>query len=1219
MRKILTAVLVLLSLQSFSQLTIGGTVWYDADYNHVYNSNELPLVNKIIKLQQVGSQLTYYVQTGGDGYFSKDVVPGDYLVSFFDSYDSVNYRPAATVEVFDQGGGYEYADIAFQPKRAPTYVGASLYSHDFISSLPPGGSSQQLVLMYGYTDISIMSMPVKVTLDFNPMITLTGASVTPTVSVPGHAEWNFSSLDASESYPFNNPGDTILCSFNFPPAGDTIESFEIAPALVPQIAVDTISTMFQQSTFLFNQWQHTPVGVSSGVKWMYSLNRSGADYDLPYFGKCIDTAYSGDGYFIVAGNVEIDSFSNSIYNTSISKAGKDGLLIWEKKISSADLNGINMEPATITAMPDGGCTVFGTMRRIDSVDRYWNATCAFRIDSAGNILWQNVYPAYAGEDVYHSVNTSDGGFLVTGYAASNVAVPGSINGDSVQIGNLFIEKIAANGTAQWRKEYGGSREDAGLKIVALNNGTYLVLGGTTSNDGDVVGSHMNGQGNTNPDSNFIIEGWILNIDGNGNLLWNRCYGGTGNGYFTDAVQSGNSILLAGFTSSKDGDLPYYPESGIPLWLLNISNTGTINWSKYYKYYAGYKDTAYLNSPVSSLEEPAFRNISKTSDGNFVLAGSLFDSYGVLRSKHGREDFTFIKIDPAGNLIWQKSVGGTSYESISAAMADKNGDIVFAGESESQDDDLYGRTATGQYYTKVIGKIGVTNLIKGQVFIDNNGNNIKDAGEILYSNGHVQSIKANDTLTGYIFNGQYLNNADTGNYSTSYIPVNNYYTISPAVHNSNFASLDQTDIVDFVLRPRPGINDLEIQVIPLNPARPGFECYYRIITRNIGTSIINNAVTALKKDSRQSYVSSSRPYSGITGDSLWWGPVALDPFEADTIDVILLNAAPTTLNNGDTILLQATANPLINDSSAANNHSNLLQPVRGSFDPNDKSELHGGQLTPLAYSNNEYLQYLVRFQNTGSDTAFFITVKDTLDPKLDLRSLEVISASHSYDFKQDKNIATWQFRFIGLPDSLTNEAASHGYLLFKIKPVAGLGIGSSFSNRASIYFDFNLPVLTNNEKTTIGDGSGICPGGNVKYNSSITGSSYQWQVNTGSGYTNISNNATYSGATTSALQLTAASTTMYGYKYRCLVNGNSYSAESQLKFIVSWTGAGDTNWQNAANWNCGVLPDANTDVILKTGAPNYPVVNNSVSCRSIKATGVVSLLVKAGVQLNLTGR
>jgi hypothetical protein len=297
---------------------------------------------------------------------------------------------------------------------------------------------------------------------------------------------------------------------------------------------------------------------------------------------------------------------------------------------------------------------------------------------------------------------------------------------------------------------------------------------------------------------------------------------------------------------------------------------------------------------------------------------------------------------------------------------------------------------------------------------------------------------------------------------------------------------------------------------------------------------------------------------------------------------------------------------------------VKQIVRGSFDPNDKTEIHGGQLTPVSYSNDEYLQYLIRFQNTGSDTAFFITVKDSFDTNFDLSTLDVLAASHTYNFKVEKNVATWDFKFIKLVDSLTDEPASHGYILFRVKPKKGLSVGNVFKNSAAIYFDYNLPVITNLEKTYISDGNGICPGGSINYTSSINGSSYQWQVNSGSGYTNIVNSGVYSGAATSSLQITAAPSSLYGYKYRCVVNGNTYSAESQLKFTISWTGAASTDWQNPANWNCGTIPDANTDVIIKNAA-RYPVINNNASCRSIKAAIGATLLIKNGINLTLTGK
>ena len=130
---------------------------------------------------------------------------------------------------------------------------------------------------------------------------------------------------------------------------------------------------------------------------------------------------------------------------------------------------------------------------------------------------------------------------------------------------------------------------------------------------------------------------------------------------------------------------------------------------------------------------------------------------------------------------------------------------------------------------VVGKLGITNIIKGQVFIDNNNNHIKDAGEIFYSQGQIQSVKETDTITARIFDGKFLNNVDTGNYVTRYRPANNYFTIFPASRNATFPTFDLMDSVDFALTPIPGIRDLEIQLLPLSIPRPGFDVTYRVFT------------------------------------------------------------------------------------------------------------------------------------------------------------------------------------------------------------------------------------------------------------------------------------------------------------------------------------------------------------------------------------------------------
>lgn len=480
------------------------------------------------------------------------------------------------------------------------------------------------------------------------------------------------------------------------------------------------------------------------------------------------------------------------------------------------------------------------------------------------------------------------------------------------------------------------------------------------------------------------------------------------------------------------------------------------------------------------------------------------------------------------------------------------------------------------------------------------------------------MKYSDSVAARIFEGKFLNNVDTGNYISTYKAANNYYTVFPATHSTAFAGLDLTDSFDFALTPKPNVNDLEVELMPLSTPRPGFDVTYRVITKNAGTTTINNAVIGFKMDSHQALLDASRPQTGMLADSIWWGPFTLNAFGIDTLLVTVTLDAPPALNNGDTLSISVTANPVLNDSSTANNKAALKEIVRGSFDPNDKTEIHAGVLSTTQYAGGDYLQYMIRFQNTGTDTAFFITVKDTLQSKLDFKSLEVISASHPYTFSMNGNIATWDFKKILLPDSNTDEQGSHGYILFKIKPQTGLTAGDEFTNKAAIYFDYNLPVLTNQEKTSIGDRAGICPNGNASFIAGIIGNSYQWQLNTGSGFTNLANTGVYSGVNAATLVLTNLPTTMSGYRYRCVVNGSNYSPEYRLKFAVRWNGTANSNWSDTANWDCGVLPDGQTEVIIGT-APNYPSVSSNVSCYSLSLAPGSNVTVATGFKLTITGK
>jgi cyanophycinase-like exopeptidase len=123
---------------------------------------------------------------------------------------------------------------------------------------------------------------------------------------------------------------------------------------------------------------------------------------------------------------------------------------------------------------------------------------------------------------------------------------------------------------------------------------------------------------------------------------------------------------------------------------------------------------------------------------------------------------------------------------------------------------------------------------------------------------------------------------------------------------------------------------------------------------------------------------------------------------------------------------------------------------------------------------------------------------------------------------------------------------------------------------------------------------LCPGGSTTLVSGLSGAGYQWQVNTGSGFNDISDGINYSGTNTNTLHLDNIPSSWYGYQYNCLVNGVNSNIIS-LKFSNTWTGLAGTAFEDPANWSCGLVPDSNTDVIINSGTIN---VNSNAAIRSL---------------------
>jgi len=152
-------------------------------------------------------------------------------------------------------------------------------------------------------------------------------------------------------------------------------------------------------------------------------------------------------------------------------------------------------------------------------------------------------------------------------------------------------------------------------------------------------------------------------------------------------------------------------------------------------------------------------------------------------------------------------------------------------------------------------------------------------------------------------------------------------------------------------------------------------------------------------------------------------------------------------------------------------------------------------------------------------------------------------------------------------------------------------------------------------------TGICQGSDIRFAGAKwpEGSIYQWQVNTGSGFTNLSNGANYSGVNTDTLQLINVPASFTGYQYRCIIGSDYEDIIYTLRFKNVWTGSVNTNWFTAGNWGCGTVPDQYTDVIIPSGLSRYPTLTANTVIRSIRMLKNAPVIINTGVNLNVNGR
>jgi hypothetical protein len=347
---------------------------------------------------------------------------------------------------------------------------------------------------------------------------------------------------------------------------------------------------------------------------------------------------------------------------------------------------------------------------------------------------------------------------------------------------------------------------------------------------------------------------------------------------------------------------------------------------------------------------------------------------------------------------------------------------------------------------------------GNIYYDVNNNGIKEASETNLQNMVVSTPNAfanSNALGNFVLLTDQLGDSLKVTLPSNSFSSNPSYRITASNQLANN---------DFGLYGPPNISDFKIDATNTTPFKPGFQTNLVLKVTNHGTLNQTSTLT-LNIDTNVIVLSTNPVASSISGNVYTWNLPAIPFTQQQTIQLQVETKATAQL--GDTTHFVANITPANADIYLTNNMDTLDEIIVGSFDPNDKTCLQGDTYTLNQLNNNERLEYIVRFQNMGSFPASFIRIEDTLSHLLDWSSIQVLNSSHTmtYDLK-GKGVVHFNFNPINLPGMSQNEPASHGFVKYSILPKKSVTVGNVIANTASIYFDFNAPIVTNTTLTEI---------------------------------------------------------------------------------------------------------------------------------------------------------
>ena len=297
-------------------------------------------------------------------------------------------------------------------------------------------------------------------------------------------------------------------------------------------------------------------------------------------------------------------------------------------------------------------------------------TCFMSTNAQPAIEWQNSLGGTLSDKIDHfglisnaMIQTTDGGYIIAGNSYSNDGDVSGHHGTSSTT-DYWVVKLDSLGSIEWQKSLGGTANDVAHGVDETSDGGYIIIGYSDSDDGD-VSNHIGGADTS--------DAWIVKLDANANIEWERSYGGTefDTGSHIEEVNGG--YVFAGDSRSTDGDVTV--NKGLyDVWLVKIDTVGNIIWQN--------------TIGGSATERPDV--IRPTSDGGYILSASTGSHDGdVSNNIHPPPlpDAWVVKLDGSGTIQWEKTIGGSLIDNGGDVIQTNDGGYMMTGWSISIDDDI----------------------------------------------------------------------------------------------------------------------------------------------------------------------------------------------------------------------------------------------------------------------------------------------------------------------------------------------------------------------------------------------------------------------------------------------------------------------------------------------------------------------------------------------------